>query len=81
MCRFPSAPKYTVRISRDDFDVPAAVGGEASLALRGRRPVFFPVLTIRGRHLSPPGNRGLVWLMRGSRLVALTVGRPWSLDQ
>ena len=30
---------------------------------------------------SPAGNRGLVCLMRGSRLVALTAGWSWSLDQ
>lgn len=72
--------KYTVRISSDAVDVPAAVGGEAALVFCRRRQVF-PVLTILGRQLSPPGIHGLVWLMLGSRLVALTAGLSWSLDQ
>ena len=42
---------------------------------------FFPILTIRGRHPSPPENRGLVCLILGSRLVALTAGLSWSLNQ
>ncbi len=42
---------------------------------------FFPILTIRGRHPSPPENRGLVCLIRGSRLEALTAGLSWSLNQ
>ena len=42
---------------------------------------FFPVLTIRGRHPTPPKNRRLVCLIRGSRLEALTAGLSWSLNQ
>jgi hypothetical protein len=72
--------KHAVRISSDGIDVPAAVGGEAALVFCRRRRVFL-VLTILGRQLSPPGIHGLVWLMRGSRLMAITAGRPWSLDQ
>jgi len=73
-------PRYTERISGDGVDVPAAVGGEAALVFCRRRRVFL-VLTILGRQLSPPGIRGLMWLMRGSRLVALAAGLSWRLDQ
>ena len=72
--------KYVFWIFGDDISVPAAEGARRRWFFVGGARVF-PVFAILGRPPSPLENRGRVCRVGGSRVVALTAGVSWSLDQ